>query len=360
MNPISAISPIGIDLGSRFIRAAQCAGGRLVCSCRIPRADLGTPGPGRELSAEQAQTLAEILYRRGMRGSRVVVAAPAPRQFTLPMQLPPRSSGAPLDAIARSQLAEAARCDGDLLEMAWWHLPAASAAKPQDATWAMSVGARRNDVESLIAPFEAAGLLVLAVDVKAAAVLRACREHLGPATAVTAIVDFGHAGVGMSMVHKGVIVYERLLAEAGLSAVERTLSTELGIEPDVAQHVITGAGLSAAAGEAASWTLLPQARELMRAHLEHTAAEIKIALDYAVGRYGGPSAPAPVLLVTGVGAGAPGFAEEIGRRLGIETHIGAPPGSDPTDSESPALCGAAGLALHPIRQLASAPSEVAA
>ncbi|MGQ0628787.1 MAG: hypothetical protein ACT4PL_11890 [Phycisphaerales bacterium] len=359
-------SPIGLDLGSTTISAVQCRAGKVVRWCRFPRADLGAQPPAesgpapRELSVPQAAVLAALLHRRGFVGRSVVVAAPPARQIVLPMQLPARTSGAPVEEIALCQLAEAARCDAAQLEHDWWVIPAARSAQParpgSEATFAMGVGARRADVEALIDPIEAAGLEVLAVDVKSAALLRACRESLGPATGVTAILNLGDSGLGLVMVCASTVVYERGLPDLGLSALERAVVAGIGVEPDVARHVIIGSGLEnndPSAGE--RWTLLPQARQMMLAHVAAMAEETRVALEYAQSRFGGQVAP--VVLAIGPGSTVPGLLRALAEQIGnivITPRLAAPPGAPVL-----ALAGARGLALHPAGPRAHAIKEAA-
>jgi len=53
------------------------------------------------LSAEEAEQLVRLLNAEGFRGNELVVGVPGPRLLTGILDLPPRSSGAPVEEIAK-------------------------------------------------------------------------------------------------------------------------------------------------------------------------------------------------------------------------------------------------------------------
>ena len=370
-------SPIGLDLGTREIIAVQSRGGTISARCAIPRVDLErsddgatvatTRGPGdRSLSLAAAGALAAILHRRGFIGQRVVLSAPPGRRVVMPLQMPPRASQAPLDEIARGQLAEAARCGPEEIEGAWWALPVGGGAGAlptgKEPTHALGVAMSRNDVESLIEPLEGAGLEVSAIDVKSLALVRALeREVSGGGGAgrarVMAIVNYGYGGAGVIMVNRGRVVYERDLPGVGLAFTEATLTEAIGVEADVAHHVVMGAGVTEpeAVGSACArpWSLLPQAQEIMQGHVREVATEVEKALDYALARFGkaGTGGAESSVMVVGAGASVPGLPELLGREASGEPGIvpGCGTAGGLTDRVWPRLIGALGLSMHPLR-----------
>src|SRR4051794_17457208 len=106
-----AYGPIGLDIGSRWVKAVQLAG-RGESRSLHAAAVLPTPvvpsvkDPVAE--AEMLQTIAarlsSQLVRQGFHGRDVVVAAPAHRLEADLLELPPRGSGAPLDDLARVEI----------------------------------------------------------------------------------------------------------------------------------------------------------------------------------------------------------------------------------------------------------------
>src|SRR5690606_26804280 len=115
-------SPIGIDVGARSIKAAQLGrAGRAWGVRTLARLTRSTPGlPG----AAEAVRLADSLGRLGFQGRRVVLAVPEDRLLTSVFELPPRSSGAPLEQMAIMELARSVRRDARSLEAACWEVPA--------------------------------------------------------------------------------------------------------------------------------------------------------------------------------------------------------------------------------------------
>ncbi len=112
-------SPIGLDVGSRWIKAVQIShtrDGLEVCAATRLRRTRTTP----ELGPAEADSLVGVLSRQGFQGERFVLSAPQGRLLRLGFELPPRESGAPLAMLARAELARVGKCDQTAMEMCWW------------------------------------------------------------------------------------------------------------------------------------------------------------------------------------------------------------------------------------------------
>src|SRR5947209_16612896 len=77
-------TPIGIDVGSRYVKAVQLdkattAAGRLrvAAAAIFPRSE-----PGTAIARPEVRRLGDVLYRHGFTGSAVVLAVPADRLLT--------------------------------------------------------------------------------------------------------------------------------------------------------------------------------------------------------------------------------------------------------------------------------------
>jgi len=110
-------SAIGLDVGARSVKAIQFArdrfgdgGWRVAAAAEMPResapqeAAAGQPaGPpvaptkAGPLAPAEVARLVATLERQGFAGADVVLAAPNDRVYTSMLELPPRSSNAPLD-----------------------------------------------------------------------------------------------------------------------------------------------------------------------------------------------------------------------------------------------------------------------
>lgn len=284
-----ALAPIGLDIGSRRIKAAQMHGRRLAAAVSIPRAG----GDGR-LEASELQAVAAALRKAPFRGRSVVLAVPSDRLLTSILELPPRSSGAPLEQLARIELARRHAVEPESLEMACWDLPLP--ARAANRTCVMAVACRQDEADSLLDAVEAQGLNVQAMDVHAMAVTRACRPLLAEAGQSGAILDVGWSCSRLVLVHLGTVVYERHLPKYGLASLTRLEAPEGG-QPEAPDP----------AGK-----LSPDAT----AHLEAMAGEVRVPLSYLTSQH--PDAQVRQILLIGGGARRAGLGRVLASKLAME------------------------------------------
>jgi Tfp pilus assembly PilM family ATPase len=210
----STRTPIGLDIGRRFIKAAQLRGNELLAAACIRRTGGDCmPGPG------EIRPLADALRARPFQGRAVVVAMPHDKLLTSIVELPPRASGAPIEQLARSELARIHHKNAHGLEMAHWELPVSANASSR--TMVMVTACVRDDADGLLDALEAEGLEVLTLAFPAAAALCAC-QALIEAEESGAVLDVGWQASRLILQHKGLIVYERSLEKCGLSATKTT------------------------------------------------------------------------------------------------------------------------------------------
>src|SRR4051794_31126799 len=93
------LSAIGIDAGAGAISAVQVSAAgdgrpRIEAAGIVERSE--AEGPVGIPSLDEARRLADVLYRQGFEGRRVVLAVPDGVLLTALLELPPRGSGAPL------------------------------------------------------------------------------------------------------------------------------------------------------------------------------------------------------------------------------------------------------------------------
>src|SRR5437773_9923003 len=101
------LSPIGLDLGSRQVKAVQLSRGPdggwvLSASATFPRAQANTAST---IDVSEARRIADVLFRRGFVGNELALAVPDDKLLTANLELPPRSNEIPLDEIARGEFA---------------------------------------------------------------------------------------------------------------------------------------------------------------------------------------------------------------------------------------------------------------
>jgi type IV pilus assembly protein PilM len=391
-------SPIGIDVGTRSVKALQLGRDRwgtgrwrVVAAAEVPREEVGQPAapslpatgqpprPPHVLSEAEVGRLVGTLERQGFRGGEVVLAVPNEKVVSSMLELPPRASQAPIEQIARMELARAHRFAPDSFEMGCWDLPAA--ARATKATPVIAVACTHADAAAIMEPFEAEGMNVCALDVKAAALARACAPLMGAdAGGIVGIVDLGWTSATLSLMHQGVAIYGRILGDSGIYKLYHTLASRLGLEIDVIDYLLSDSGLSAPGDGAAvapdaaanprhagahpgahpgrmhrGGTLgirkakaPTDAAGLIAAHFEAAMHELHVSLKYAQHQY--PDTPLSRLLVVGGGGCIRGVTEHLRTTLGIDARAVAPADvadSPPSLSEpcgSPALTAALGLA----------------
>ncbi len=342
-------SPIGIEVGARSIGAVQLDGSssRVVAAAivsRRPSAD----GKG-HFGPEEASRLESILYRQGFAGEHIVLCVPDGKLMTAVLELPPRSSGAPVEQLARVELARTHKKDPASFEMACWDVP--PPARANDATHLMAAACAHEDAIGFMDIFESAGFYVKRLDVKPWALTRACGPVLG-SEGTTALLDLGETGAMFAAIRNGVPAYERLMHDSGLGMLRTRVQTELGLEPDIADFLLESLGRASAPGEDSG--ARESASRLLTEHLERLCVEVRTALDYTEHRYPGPL---HLLGVMGVGAALPGVVDLLSKTLESPVRLLSPAElAQCPDSlaccRDPGLTGALGLARTEMRRAA--------
>lgn len=309
------------------------------------------------LSNSQADRLFRTLARQGFAGHEAVTAVPQAALLSGVLDLPPRHSGAPLDQIARNELARANRCEPDQIESAWWEIPPGFAAgRETEGTQVIAVGCRHADAQHIHDCFEAARVETLAIDTVGAALVRAVRPALpstSPEPPLSALVEVSHDCTLALILRGHDIVYERYMPDAGLTAVTSSLVQRLSLDAESAELILARVGLGQIPPELAELEADPStiedARQAISDHLDALANEVRASASYAGRRY---ASSLSSVLVTGPIATVPGWTERLGRRLESTTSACSPaalyqwPDTVPAD---PGFMTAVGLALHPGR-----------
>jgi Tfp pilus assembly PilM family ATPase len=338
MNPLVHRSPIGIDIGSRTIKAAQVTRGgapRLAAVSMVPRVH-----PGHELDSEEVMHLRQVLRRQGFTGNRVVLAVPEERLLRGMFELP-AAPGVPVGQIARMELARLHHVDPQSFEMVCWGLP-------QAKSQTMAVGCPHAAADALLDVFEGAGLDVRALDVRTAAAARACLDLCVPVPGITAILDLGWSSARLLLVCGPTILYERPF-EDGLSKLARTLASRFHVDEAAACQILDRVGISTdrlpAEGDPVS---LEAIRKVLKAYARSLSEELKVPFAYVTHQH--LNEPVQRMLLVGGGAGTPGFAEHMSTLCEVEVRRASPQDlmkvapNVQTKADHPALSVALGLA----------------
>jgi len=341
-------SPIGVDFDSRYLRAAQltpAAGGwRLQAAVRIPRV-----APEQDLGDRDVVHLRSTLERLGFQGKRLVLAVPEEKLAVDVLELPPRDSRAPVDEIARSELARTHGYEAAAAEMVSWDLPHSSRAK--DMTQMMAVALPHADADALLDVFDRAGLDVAVLDTHMAATIRAGRSLL-PAEGLTAVLTVGWDWALLLLWLRGTVIYRRLMPENSLRRLSEAVARNFDLPADSVDCVLEEVGLAdRSRREGDSHVPLEALRTLIHKPINATAEAVRAAFAYAGQMYTGIGPTAVV--VTGQAAAIPGVTQYLASRLDVEVRMLVPgdavdavPGED-EEAGHPALTAAVGLALYP-------------
>lgn len=303
----SSTSPIGIDLGGRMIKAVQLA--RKGTKWRLHAAViLPQPVANHPVDEHTAEYVRDALYRHGFVGDDIVLGAPRGQLEVEMLELPPRSSGAPVEQIARIEMARSAKLENESFELECWDLPAA--ARGGSGTSVMAVAMRHQHAEALLAPFEAHGFNTIALDAQCCALARVC---LKPADvqrdSITAVLDIGWNAALLVLIQNETVIYQRVLRESGLQIVHHAIEEDFHLEDDETDYVLSQVGAEDLAQG-------PRVRALVERHIDSMVGEIQAALQYALHRYA--QSPVKSLSLVGGGAAIGGICQMLAARLEIE------------------------------------------
>jgi len=320
---------IGLDLGARHARVAQLeraprgtGGWRARALAVLPRpAGAAEAAP----TADEARSLRGALERQGFVGRQVVLAVPHRGLRAGIIELPPVPTVAARDAVARAELARMHKCDPAGFEMAYWELPAPPRASRLGTF--MAVACPHAEADALIAPFDAAGLDVVALDVRACAAARALGAAVPAGARAAAALDLGHSAARLLVFTRGAVVYDRVMGDAALGALHKGLCKQFALDPEVCDYLLgevdvsgdgsapAGADPGAGHGAEAVAAVHADAARTVAAHLAPLARELATSLAYVARQY--PELLVDRLLLTGAGAGIRGLDALLGRGLGL-------------------------------------------
>lgn len=319
-------SAIGVDVGGRSIKALQLSEGadgwQVQATASFARTTFDAP-----LGRVELNRLADVLVRRSFHGNKIVLAAPPDKLVTGAMELPARISGAALNAAARTEFGRAFKCNLDAAEMTFWDLPAP--ARASKTTHVMAIACAHADSEELIDLCADSELDLVGIDVRSWAMARGCGPE-AHADGVIILLELGWNNAVLVMLHGGIVVYERAIAEGGIKHLESTLASELRIAPQITQYVLRGPGIrtdakGAPAAAEGAWEIAPdlleEVRGVIAAHFDKVSQELLASISYTTHQY--PDAPVAKLLLLGGGAMIPGVPEYM-RILGFECVVATP------------------------------------
>jgi type IV pilus assembly protein PilM len=342
-----ARTAIGVDIGSRNIKAAQLrmSGGR---HCIVALSSLPRTKVGQEVDREELINVRSVLRRQGFRGTDVVLAAPEEKLLRGIFEVPRQVSGAPVAQIARMELSRMHNVPPNSFEMVCWE-PSPAGESTKSARQTVAVACPHSAADALLDVFEESGFSVKALDLHSAAAARICASLTVPRPAITSILDLGWSSTKLLLVCDGKIVYDRFLTTNGMEKLISRLREESGIIQSSAYKIVStvGFGDGSETGEfGQEFTQI--IRKKLSNHFDIILDELKAPFEYVSHQY--RSEGVKRLLLIGGGAKISGLAKHFEAALGIEVMSVAP--SDVVESSpqimskasNPAMMIAVGLA----------------
>lgn len=305
-------SLIGIDMGSdrvKFVQLARRGKGWSVAAC----------GSMRRLEADtftesEAHRLTGLIRRSGCTGDSAVVGVPRELEKAAVLDLPPKSSKAPILEICRAEVGRMYRLDPGAFEMHAWEMPATSTRVTGTHMVATAVPHAR--ATELVGVLEEADLYVEAMDLTGCATARSAAGAPSPEGELTAVIDLGRRGLDLVVLRQGELVFYRRLENIGICTLIATIERKLGLGQMSSEALLLRVGLEAERAGDLPGALTNRFFALLREQADSMLREILASSSYALERFPGESISS--FYITGGGAAIPGLAGFIGEISGLD------------------------------------------
>lgn len=293
------LASIGIDVGSRAIKfvGLDARAGEPRVSGTVPRLVPGGPIDGAEV-----ERIAAVLRRRGVWSGSLVLAAPPAVSSTAMLELPPRSSGAPVDRLAQIEMARIMRREPDSIETVAWDVPFGGKAAQHASV--MAVACPSESVRAFSEQFEDQGFSVEAIEPPCIALARSVRAWSKAGSFVT--VDLGAASGRICVITAGTVTLERELGELGMVERIGCAAAPLGLTGDSLWRLLQ-------AGQPEERPTTRTAEELASTFRERLAEDVQRAIAESIGyvRSRGGAVKAELVALAGWGSQTLGLVEAI-------------------------------------------------
>lgn len=251
--------------------------------------------------------LADSISAAGFEGGGVVLGAPSATLLVQALELPPRSSGAPIDAIATAELARAGRFESQTIEAAVWDTPGGSRG---GASSVLAMGLDHASASELLNLFQATTLEVIAIDAASAAL---GRTPEGCRAGAHAFVDLGWDDTVISIVLNGLPIYQRRLDDGVLSAAYADIMSRDQVSMHAIDAVLMPSVTADAELAALRAAILVGWRGSVARVIDPLMTELERSLAYTSHRFA--SSPLLSVNICGEGASLPGLLERLQARL---------------------------------------------
>jgi type IV pilus assembly protein PilM len=308
---------VGLDIEPGYVTAVQTATGRVAVD-RAAYAPLA-PGVVRDGEIVDVDTLAEVLrklFDEHKLAKRVRVGVANQRIVMRTIDLPPLTDSKQIEAAVRFQAQDhiPMPLDQAVLEH---HLLGTVETPDGPRTRVVLVAARRDMVDRVLDATTRAGLRPHGVDLSAFAMIRAL--YRPDATGTTVYVNVGGI-TNLAIADGTTCVFTRVIPH-GIESVAGELAERRGLTLEHAHGWLRHVGLLAAVDELdGDSDIVVEARSILTEGVRRIGDEVRNSLDFH-GMQDGSSSVERVL-VTGPAVAIPGFADQIGRQIGLPLEVG--------------------------------------
>ena len=307
---------IGVELGGLRLRAAQRAGRSRWRVASVPA--------GR---TDSWARLAGAMRRAAFVPAPVAISAYREQVLSTALELPPASSGAPLNVIARAELARAFRVSPDTLSSGWWEVPPPARSGP--VTHAIAAGLSLEHGRELSAAAKAAELDCGAIDLRSNAIGRAL-EAWTQGECIAAL-DVGWNAVSLIVLVGATPVFERTMDLIAPAKLFKAGADRLGLPLEIAWAAVCSGG------EDHGRRVARELRGAAGDQLDQLVSELGRSASFVAQRYS--KHPLCRAVVLGECAAVPGLPQRAAEGLGVPVTLSnIPPG--------PEFMVAAGMALY--------------
>ncbi len=163
--------------------------------------------------------------------------------------------------------------------MAYWPLP--TPARANKACSYMAVACGHADAESVLKPWDGTRLEIQALDVEGCALQRAMLPLLASAGAITAVLNIGWTAAVLSLFHERVMIYSRTLSEGGLAAIIASTRDQLGLDEELALHLLTEQSEEVQNDD----DILTELRSVVTGQADIVLSELNVSFSYVAHQY---------------------------------------------------------------------------
>ncbi|HVF52668.1 MAG TPA: type IV pilus assembly protein PilM [Actinomycetota bacterium] len=310
--------PIGLDIGTSAVRAAQVTPGK-------ERPALMTFGqvalpPGAVIDGEirdggaVSEAISQLWKRAKMPTKDVIIGVANQRVVVRQIDVPQQDEGE-FRASLRFQVADQIPMSVDDAELDFQVIGQFANPAGEPMMRILLVAAATDMIESFVGAVTTAGLRAAGVDLTPFAVARAlspiARGEMGLPGA-EAIVDIGAGVTNLVVHHNGEPKFVRILLVGG-NDTTTSLASELGISPEEAEAVKLDLGRGVGS---------PDAQRILLARVEAIVEEIRGSLDYYLSQE--DSEQVVSIVLSGGGSMTPGLAQRLEQVMRQPIHRGAP------------------------------------